>query len=51
MFVSGVGGGGGGGGAGKSFPIEAIKALVASIWPSDSLSVLLQHQLAWLLSM
>ena len=32
MFVSGVGG------TGKSFLIEAIKALVASIWPSDSLT-------------
>ena len=32
MFVSGVGG------TGKSFLIEAIKALVGSIWPSDSLT-------------
>ena len=32
MFVSGVGG------TGKSFLIEAIKALVASIWPLDSLT-------------
>ena len=31
MFVSGVGG------TGKSFLIEAIKALVISIWPSDTL--------------
>ena len=31
MFVSGVGG------TGKSFLIEAIKALVGSIWPLDSL--------------
>ena len=33
MFVSGVGG------TGKSFVIEAIKALVGSIWPSDSLTL------------
>ena len=32
MFVSGVGG------TGKSFLIEAIKALIGSIWPSDSLT-------------
>ena len=31
MFVSGVGG------TGKSFLIEAIKALVNSIWPLDTL--------------
>ena len=31
MFVSGVGG------TGKSFPIEAIKALVNSLWSSESL--------------
>ena len=32
MFVSSVGG------TGKSFLIEAIKALVASIWPSDGIT-------------
>ena len=32
MFVSGVGG------TGKSFLIEAIKALVTSIWPSNDLT-------------
>ena len=31
MFVSGVGG------TGKSFLIEAIKALVISVWPLDDL--------------
>ena len=32
MFVSGVGG------TGKSFVIEAIKALITNIWPTDDLT-------------
>ena len=32
MFVSGVGG------TGKSFLIEAIKALITDIWPTDDLT-------------
>ena len=43
MFVSGVGG------TGKSFLIEAVKALVNELWPSEH--VLFLHLLVWQLSM
>ena len=45
LFVSGVGG------TGKSFLIEAIKALVNSLWNSEGPSVVLQHRLGLLHSM